>query len=81
VREEVLLNAARRALESAPEIDRARFEEIIRRLCDDPGVAEPIKTLLDVLPLEIFRYNDGDYWVVYDLPDDATVRVWMVWRV
>jgi mRNA-degrading endonuclease RelE of RelBE toxin-antitoxin system len=80
VREEVLLSGARRALERAPETDRTRFEEIIRRLCDDPGVAEPVKTLLDMLPVEVFRYNDGEYWVLYDLPDVATVRVWMVWR-
>jgi hypothetical protein len=81
VREHVLLPAARSAFDAAPPDDQRRFDEIFEALCADPSLAEPIKTLFDVLPDTIFRYDDGDYLVAYDLPDDATVRIWMIGRV
>jgi len=36
---------------------------------------------LDVVDETMFRYNDGQYVVAYDLPDDATLRVMMIARV
>jgi hypothetical protein len=50
-------------------------------ICSDPGLDPPLKDQLDVPPVVILRYHDGTHWVVYDLPDDATVRIWMIGRV
>jgi len=80
VREEVLLRAARLALESVSASDRSRFEEIIGALCSDPGLDPPLKIEFDVPPVVIYLYNDTISWVAYDLPDEATVRIWMIGR-
>jgi len=48
---------------------------MIREFCIDPSLGQPIRTLPDFLRLELFRYVDGQYAVVYDLPDEATVRI------
>jgi hypothetical protein len=58
--------------------DQRRFDEIIRKLCENPGLGASVGTLIDVLPVVVFRYDEGIYRVSYDLPDDATVRIWMI---
>jgi len=58
--------------------DQRRFDEIIQRLCEEPGIGTPVTTLFDALPVVVFRHSEGNYRVVYDLPDEATVRVWMI---
>jgi hypothetical protein len=78
VREEVLIRAARLALQNAPTDDRTHLAEIIRDLYNDPGPDPPVKTRLSVVHSVMYLYNDGTYGVAYDLSDDATVRVLMV---
>jgi len=34
--------------------------------------------MFDIVPQTIVRYNDGEYLVAFDLPDDATIRIWMI---
>ena len=55
-----------------------QFDLIIEDICSDPALDPPLKDHFNVPPVVIFRYHDGARWVVYDLPDEATVRVWMI---
>jgi hypothetical protein len=77
-REHILLAAARRVFSETSDQDQRRFDGIFRDLCVDPSLGAPIPTLLDQLPDFVYRYNVGGYYVVYDLPDAATVRVWII---
>jgi hypothetical protein len=78
VREEYLLPAAREAFDSLVSRDQERIEEIIQDLCHDPSLDPPLKEKFDVPPVVLSRYNDTFFWIVYDLPDEATLRVWMI---
>jgi hypothetical protein len=78
VREEYLLPAARAAFQEATERDKQRTEEIILYLCEDPRLDPPLKEKFDVPPVVLTLYNDTFFWIVYDLPDEATLRVWMI---
>jgi len=80
VLEHFFLPAARRAFDNASAEDQRQFDLIIREICEDPSLYAPLKDNFDVPPVVISRYHDGSHWVVYDLPDEATVRVWMVGR-
>lgn len=46
-------------------------------LCQDPSMANPVRTLSDDITPTVYRYQDREYFVAFDLPDDATLRVWM----
>jgi hypothetical protein len=78
VREHILLAAARRVFAVAIDQDQQRFDEIFSELCVDPSLGNPVPTLVDELPNTVYRYNVEGYYVVYDLPDDATVRIWII---
>jgi hypothetical protein len=78
VREEYLFPAAREAFQEATARDKERIEEIIRYLCTDPDLDPPVKEKFDVPPVVLTLYNDTFFWIVYDLPDEATLRVWMI---
>jgi hypothetical protein len=78
VREHFFLPPARRAFDAADPDDQTRFDEIIEDLCADPSLAPPLKIRFDVPPVVITLYNDTQYWIAYDLPDEATVRIWMI---
>jgi hypothetical protein len=78
VREHILLAFARRVFAAATEQDQQRFDEIFNALCANPSLGDPITTLLDELPDTVYRYNFEGYYVVYDLPDEATVEIWIV---
>jgi hypothetical protein len=69
VREEYLFPAAREAFQEATARDKERIEEIIRYLCTDPDLDPPVKEKFDVPPVVL---------TLYDLPDEATLRVWMI---
>jgi hypothetical protein len=78
VREHIFLAPARRVFQNAGAQEQQEFDRIIDEICSNPWVDPPLKDEFDVPPVVIFRYHDGSRWVVYDLPDDATVRIWMV---
>jgi len=78
VREHYFLPPARRAFHDVSTEEQREFDLIIDDLCSDPSLDPPLKEEFDVPPLVISRYHDGQRWVVYDLPDDATVRIWMI---
>jgi hypothetical protein len=81
VREPVLVARARRRYNSLTTEERTEFDRIIQYICEDPSIDPPLQIEFDVPPVVILRYHDGERWVVYDLPDDAIVRVWMIGRV
>jgi hypothetical protein len=78
VLEHYFLPPARRAFEYASAADQEQFDRIFDELCEDPSLNPPLKDRFDVPPVVISRYHDGIYWVVYDLPDEAALRVWMI---
>jgi hypothetical protein len=78
VREHVLVPAARRVFDLAGVEDQIRFDQIFDALCRDPSAARPIRTVADDIPETMYRYEEGEYRVVFDLPDPATLRVWMI---
>jgi hypothetical protein len=78
VREAILLLPARREFNSIPTEEQDEFSHAIDEICEDPSLDPPVKEQFDVPPVVISRYHDGERWVVYDLPDEATVRVWMI---
>ena len=81
MREHYFLSPARRAFGNASADDQREFDRVIDEICEDPSLDPPLKEQFDVPPVVIFRYHDGEHWVVYDLPDEATVRIWMIGRV
>ena len=81
MREHIFLSPARRVFESATSEEQRLFDRIIEEICSDPGLDPPLKDQFDVPPVVVYRYHDGNHWVVYDLPDEATVRVWMIGKV
>ncbi|MEX1196028.1 MAG: hypothetical protein WED85_13325 [Dehalococcoidia bacterium] len=78
MREAFFLAPARRAFESASAEEQEEFDGAIQVICDDPSLDPSLKARFDVPPVVITRYHDSRVWVVYDLPDEATVRVWMM---
>jgi hypothetical protein len=78
VLEHYFLPPARRAFDNASADDQRQFDRIIEEICEDPSLDPPLKEQFQVPPVVIFRYHDSRTWVVYDLPDEATVRVWMM---
>jgi hypothetical protein len=64
--------------ESASAEERDLLVRAIELICDEPWLDPPLKERFDVPPVVISRYHDSRTWIVYDLPDDATVRVWMM---
>ena len=78
MREHILLAAARGAFAAATDQDQQRYDEIFNALCANPSLGDPITTLPDELPDTFYRYDYERYHVVYDLPDEATVRIWFV---
>ncbi len=78
MREAVFLTPARRVFENAAAEEQDAFARVLDLICEDPSLDPPIKERFDVPPVVISRYHDGERWVVYDLPDEATVRVWML---
>lgn len=78
MREHVLVPAARRAFDAAAPEEQLRFDQIFDALCRDPSAANPVRTLADDIPVTIYRYTEGVYTVVFDLPDPATLRIWMI---
>ena len=78
MREHYFFPAAREAFDEATLGDQSRIDEIIGYLCLEPGLAPPLKEKFDVPPVVLTLYNDTLFWIVYDLPDEATLRVWMI---
>ena len=81
MREHIFLSPARRVFDGATADEQRRFDNIIEVICANPGLDLPLKDRFIVPPAVISLYHDGERWVVYDLPDDATVRIWMIGRV
>ena len=77
-REARALRPAREVFEAATAEDQEHYDRIIRNLCLDPWIEPPVKVKFDVPPVVVQLYNDLEYWVVYHLPDNVTVEVWMI---
>lgn len=67
--------------DSATAEEQRRYDNIIEEICEDPWLDPPIKDRFIVPPAVISLYHNGERWAVYDLPDDATVRIWMMGSV
>ena len=81
MRQHYFLPPAGRAFDNATADQQRQFDRIIEEICEDPSLDPPLKDRFIVPPVVISRYHDGERWVVYDLPDEATVRVWMIGKV
>lgn len=77
-REPFFFGPARRIFESASLEDQQGYDRIIRLLCLDPWIDLPVKIKFDVPPAVVSLYHDTQYWVVYHLPDNVTLNVWMI---
>lgn len=72
------LGPAQRVFEDASAEDQEKYDRIIRSLCLDPWIDPPNKVKFDVPPVVVQLYHDTEYWVVYHLPDNVTLEVWMI---
>ena len=70
--------SAREAFEALDHEDQQALDRIVRNLCEEPWIDPPVKMKFDVPPVVVQLYNDQHYWIVYHLPDNLTVEVWMV---
>jgi hypothetical protein len=77
-RKAVAKRSAREAYEALDRKDQQALDRIVRNLCEEPWIDAPVKTKFDVPPVVVTLYNDKQYWVVYHLPDNGTLEVWMV---
>jgi hypothetical protein len=77
-REAVFRPSAARAFEEADADDQEELDRIIRNICIDPAIQAPFKVPLMMPPAVLTLYNDGAYWILYHLPNNTTVDVWMV---
>ena len=77
-REPCYLPPASRAFEEASSEDQQELDRIVRNLCENPWIDPPVKVAFLVPPAVVTLYNDGTYWVVYHLPDNRTLQVWMI---
>jgi len=77
-REAVYRPSAAEAFEELDPDDQEEVDRIIRNICDDPWIEAPYKVPFMMPPAVAVLYDDGVYWIVYHLPDNTTVDVWMI---
>jgi hypothetical protein len=77
-REAVYRPSAAKAFEEADPEDQEELDRIIRNICDDPWIEAPYKVPFMMPPAVAVLYNDGVFWIVYHLPNNTTVDVWMI---
>ncbi len=70
--------SAARAFEQLDEDDQRELDRIVQNICINPYIQAPLKVAFPMPPVILTLYNDGAYWVLYHLPTNTRVDIFMI---